>query len=114
MESVSEPWHGNSYRFGRLVVLAIRASKHIARVRRMVGLSELEEDPAVPGPPRAAAGGLSCREVHWYRWGYPGRPPSRYCVPVAPIRVAFRRGIYATVVGAGPGSAWCASDPPVV
>ena len=70
----------------------------------MVGQSELEEDPAVPGPPRAA-GGLSYREVHWYRWGYPGRPPSRYRVLVAPIRVAFRRGIDATAVGAGPGSA---------
>ena len=38
--------------------------------------------------------------------------PSRYCVPVAPIRVAFRRGRYAAAVGAGP--AWCAGGPPVV
>ncbi len=72
-------WHGNSYRFGRLVVLAIRARKHIARVRRMVGLPELEEDPAVPGPPRAARG-LSYREAHWYRWGYPGRPAATVLV----------------------------------
>ncbi len=63
-----------------------------------------------PGPPRAA-GGLSCREVHWYRATRVCRP-SRYCVPVAPIRVAFRRGRYAAAVGAG--QAWCAGGPPVV
>ena len=38
--------------------------------------------------------------------------PSRYCVPVAPIRVAFRRGRYAAALGAG--QAWCAGGRPVV
>ncbi len=67
--------------------------------RGMVGRSELEGYPAVPG----ATGGLSRREVHWYR-SVPTRAGQAewYCVRVAPIRVAFRRGIDAAVVGAGP------------
>ncbi len=60
-----------------------------------------------------AAGCLSRREVHSYRL-----VPTRvghakwYCVRVAPIRVAFRRGMDAAAVGAGPARG--ADSPPVV
>jgi hypothetical protein len=78
----------------------------------MVGLPELEGDPAVPpgprGLPEACPAGRFTDTAGATRVG----TPSRYCVPVAPIRVAFRRGRDAAAVGAGPALRACSQ--PVV
>ncbi len=60
------------------------------------------------GPPEACPAGRFTGTAGATRVGR----PSLYCVPVAPIRVAFRRGRDAAADGTGP--AWCAGGPPVV
>ena len=67
--------------------------------RGVVGHPELEGNSAVPGVagglPAGRSTGTACRplEVDRAKW---------YRVRVAPIRVAFRRGMDAAAVGAGP------------
>ena len=103
-ETVNVPWAGNSYLFGDLSFLPSGSARMVQGSAGWSGFPNSRGLQPCPGPPRVA-GGLSRREVHWHRWVYMGSPPSRCCVLVAPIRVAFRRGIDATAVGASPGPA---------
>ena len=72
----------------------------LGKASAVPGVAEGRRRPVLPGGPLVPPGLLV---VGW---------PGRYCVLVAPIRVAFRRGRYAAAVGAGP--ALRAGGPPIV